>query len=144
MNQRELLELYNRGIINLDVYFESLRNLKRDKSKRVELNLKLSEKLGKEYDDFCKEIMTKDKQEVFDRADEIAIKGEIKNTLEELDLFDEEKEVIISQDNVLSDFYNDWIHSSTPLGDVLRCSLEDTIKILMKYKKKENIEYERK
>lgn len=143
MNQKELLEMYNKGEISFDVYVEALRNLHREKSKSAELNVKLNEKLDKEYEDFCKEIMTKDKKEIFDRAYEITVKEEIKETLKDLDMFNEEKEIIISQDDILTEFYHDWLDSDVPLGDVLRYGLEESIAVLTRYKKKENKEDER-
>ena len=135
MNNKELLNKYQRGEISLEEYILILRNQNAsiNKNKRIDLNNALADKLDKEYKDFCKEIMTKDKKEIFDKAYEITVKDELKEELKNMELYDAEKEMIILQDDVLNEFYKDWLDCNTPLGDVLIENLEESIATLTRY-----------
>ena len=111
---------------------ELLRKHQREE-KRIDLDNALAEKLDKEYTEFCEKIMTKDKEEIFDKAYEITVKDELKEELKNMDLYDTEKEMIILQDDVLNEFYKDWLDCDVPLGDVLRNNLEESISTLTRY-----------
>ena len=111
---------------------ELLRKHQREE-KRIDLDNALAEKLDKEYTEFCERIMTKDKEEIFDKAYEITVKDELKEELKNMDLYDTEKEMIILQDDVLNEFYKDWLDCDVPLGDVLRNNLEESIATLTRY-----------
>ena len=135
MNNKDLLNKYQRGEISLEEYILILRNQNAsiNKNKRIDLNNALADKLDKEYKDFCREIMTKDKKEIFDKAYEITVKDELKEELKNMELYDAEKEMIILQDDVLNEFYKDWLDCNTPLGDVLIENLEESIATLTRY-----------
>ena len=135
MKNKDLLKKYQKEEIDLEEYILTSRNRTKnvDMKKRIDLNNKLADKLDKEYKDFCKEIMTKDKKEIFDRAYEITVKGELKEELKNMELYDTEKEMIILQDDVLNEFYKDWLDCNTPLGDVLIENLEESVATLTRY-----------
>lgn len=135
MKNKDLLKKYQRGEIDLEEYFLILRDQTKstDINKRINLNNALADKLDKEYKDFCREIMTKDKKEIFDKAYEITVKDELKEELKNMELYDAEKEMIILQDDVLNEFYKDWLDCNTPLGDVLIENLEESIATLTRY-----------
>ncbi len=135
MKNKDLLKKYQKGKIDLEEYILTSRNRTKnvDMKKRIDLNNKLADKLDKEYKDFCKEIMTKNKKEIFDRAYEITVKDELKEELKNMELYDTEKEMIILQDDVLNEFYKDWLDCDVPLGDVLRENLEESVATLTRY-----------
>ncbi len=137
MNNIELLKKYQKGEISLDEYVEILRT-QSNKNRHIDLNNALVEKLDKEYKEFCNKIMLKDKKEIFDKAYEITVKDEIKEELKNMEMYDAEKEIIIAQDNILNEFYYDWLNSDIPLGDVLRCDLEESIATLTRYMGRKN------
>lgn len=137
MNNIELLKKYQKGEISLDEYVEILRT-QSNKNRHIDLNNALAEKLDKEYKEFCNKIMLKDKKEIFDKAYEITVKDEIKEELKNMEMYDAEKEIIIAQDNILNEFYYDWLNSDIPLGDVLRCDLEESIATLTRYMGRKN------
>ena len=142
MKNDKLLNEYKSGKISLDEYILTLReqnanvtkhNNHKFKHKMVDLDKALADKLDKEYKDFCRKIMTKDKKEIFDRAYEITVKDELKEELKNMELYDAEKEMIILQDDVLNEFYKDWLDCDVPLGDVLRENLEESVATLTRY-----------
>lgn len=137
MNNIELLKKYQKGEISLDEYVEILRT-QSNKNRHIDLNNALAEKLDKEYKEFCNKIMLKDKKEIFNKAYEITVKDEIKEELKNMEMYDAEKEIIIAQDNILNEFYYDWLNSDIPLGDVLRCDLEESIATLTRYMGRKN------
>lgn len=137
MNNIELLKKYQKGELSLDEYVEILRT-QSNKNRHIDLNNALAEKLDKEYKEFCNKIMLKDKKEIFNKAYEITVKDEIKEELKNMEMYDAEKEIIIAQDNILNEFYYDWLNSDIPLGDVLRCDLEESIATLTRYMGRKN------
>lgn len=107
------------------------------KNKLENLDKKLAEKLDKEFNEFCKNLMKKDKKIIMNKAYEKTVKEEIKDELKNMDLYNKEKQIMIAQDNLLNEFYHDWLDCDTPLGESLRYNLEESIATLTRYKGKE-------
>ena len=102
-------------------------------SKKIDSENALNYFLESEFDDFKEDIIQKSKKEIFDRAYEITAKMEIKDLIKHMNLHRAEKEMLILQDNILDDIYQDWLKDDTPLGSSMENSIERSIDILTKH-----------
>lgn len=126
--------LYKRGIIDSKEY---------EKMKVVDLDLALETKLEREIKAFKKDLKKLPKNKIIDKAYELTAKEEIKNTLINMDLHDAEKEMLFYQDDILNEFYHDWLDCDVPLGDSMQYCIEESIATLTKYMGKKNNQKER-
>jgi len=116
MNKYEIL--YKRGLISYEEFQE--------KEQQLALDLQFEDKLNKELYQFKKNLKRKSKKEIINRSYELTCKEEIKHEL--LNLSDDKKEFLYLQDEeLLSEFYNDWLKFDTPLVDSMRGSIDETI-----------------
>jgi len=116
MNKYEIL--YKRGLISYEEFQE--------KEQQLALNLQFEDKLNKELYQFKKNLKRKSKNEIMNRSYELTCKEEIKHEL--LNLSDDKKEFLYLQDEeILSEFYNDWLKFDAPLVDSMRGSIDETI-----------------
>ena len=63
-----------------------------------------------------------------------------------MNLYSAEKEMLFLQDDILNEFYHDWLDCDTPLGESMQPCLQESIATLTKYigkKIKNNNEQER-
>ena len=132
MNKYE--ELYKRGIIDAKEY---------ENIKVIDLDLALETKLEREFNHFKRGLKKLPKNKIIDKAYEITAKEEIKDTLINMELHDAEKEMLFMQDDVLNEFYHDWLDCDVPLGDSMQYCIEESIATLTKYMGKKNISKER-
>lgn len=132
MNKYE--ELYKRGIIDTKEY---------ENIKVVDLDLALETKLEREFNHFKKGLKKLPKGKIIDNAYEITAKEEIKDILINMNLHDVEKEMLFMQDDVLNEFYHDWLDCDVPLGDSMQYCIEESIATLTKYMGKKNNQKER-
>lgn len=102
-------------------------------TKKIDSENALNYFLESEFDDFKEDIIQKSKKEIFDRAYEITAKMEIKDSIKHMNLHRAEKEMLILQDNILDDIYQDWLKDDTPLGSSMENSIERSIDILTKH-----------
>lgn len=102
-------------------------------SKKIDSENALNYFLESEFDDFKEDIIQKSKKEIFDRAYEITAKMEIKDLIKHMNLHRAEKEMLILQDNILDDIYQDWLKEDTPLGSSMENSIERSIDVLTKH-----------
>lgn len=126
--------LYKRGIIDSKEY---------EKMKVVDLDLALETKLEREFKAFKKDLKELPKNKIIDKAYELTAKEEIKDTLINMDLHDAEKEMLFYQDDILNEFYHDWLNCDVPLGDSMQYCIEESIATLTKYIGKKNNQKER-
>lgn len=68
-------------------------------------------------------------------AYEITVKEEIKNNLKDMDLYPLEVKALLKQNDILNEFYHDWLNVDTPLGEVLENSIEESIAMVTRYYK---------
>ncbi len=116
MNKYEIL--YKIGLISYEEY--------REKSQQLVFDLQFEYKLNKELYQFKKNLKRKSKNEIINRSYELTCKEEIKHEL--LNLSDDKKEFLYLQDDdILSEFYNDWLKFDAPLVDSMRGSIDETI-----------------
>ena len=131
MNKYE--ELYKRGIIDSNEL---------EKIKVIDLDLALQTKLEREFNYFKKSLKKLPKNKIIDKAYELTSKEEIKDILINMDLYEAEKEMLFLQDDILNEFYHDWLDCDVPLGDSMQYCVEDSVATLTKYmgKKKNYLE----
>ena len=121
MNKYEIL--YKRGLISYEEYQE--------KSLQLDLYVQFEDKLNKELKQFKKNLKRKSKNEIMDTAYELTCKEEIKQEL--LNLDDDKKEFLYLQnENILNEFYSNWLKYDSPLSDSIRDSIDETINRKMK------------
>ena len=132
MNKYE--ELYKRGIIDAKEY---------ENIKVIDLDLALETKLEREFNHFKRGLKKLPKNKIINKAYEITAKEEIKDTLINMELHDAEKEMLFYQDDILNEFYHDWLDCDVPLGESMQYCIEESIATLTKYMGKKNISKER-
>lgn len=132
MNKYE--NLYKRGIIDDTEY---------EKIKVVDLDLALQLKLERELNHFKRSLYKLPKKKIIEKAYELTSKEAIKDTLIYMDLYDAEKEILFYQDDILNEFYQDWLDCDVPIGDSMQYCIEESIATLTKYMGKRNTEIER-
>ena len=123
MNNLDML--YKKGLIDTKEYHERL--------KIVDLDLALETKLKSEFKAFKKDLKKLPKNKIIDKAYELISKEEIKDTLLNMDLHEAEKEMLFYQDDVLNEFYHDWLDCDVPLGDSMQYCIEESVATLTKY-----------
>ena len=101
---------------------------------------KLNKKLEKEYTEFLKEMRNKPKDDIIKGAYEITVKEELKDTIGYMNLHPTEIQALLNEDNVLTEFYHDWLDEDSSLGEVLENSIGESIAILTRYFNKNNKE----
>ena len=126
--------LYQRGLIDSKEY---------EKIKVVDLDLALETKLEREFKAFKKDLKKLPKNKIIDKAYELTAKEEIKDTLINMNLHDAEKEMLFLQDDILNEFYHDWLDCDVPLGDSMQYCIEESVATLTKYMGKKYNQKER-
>ncbi len=127
----ELIEKFKNGDLSAEKYKDiiehSIKTLKNQNS--------LEEKLEKEFKDFYNKTKTKSSDEIMQYAYEITVKEEIKNNLKDMDLYPLEVKALLKQNDILNEFYHDWLNVDTPLGEILENSIEESIAMVTRYYK---------
>lgn len=103
--------------------------------KQLEEKNSLDEKLDNEFTSFCENAKTKSPQEILNSAYEITVKEEIKDSLKSMELYPLEVSALLKQNDILSEFYHDWLNVDTPLGEVLENSIQESIAMVTRYYK---------
>lgn len=140
MKKSKLLKLFQKGTITLDEYRSKLEEYKRKNGEIIDLDIAFEDKLEKEFIDYCNRLLKKDKNTIINSAYEKIVKEEIKDELKNMDLHDKEKECMLLQEDLLNEFYHDWLDCDTPLGESLRDNLQESIAVLTRYYKNKNNE----
>ncbi len=112
----------------MDKFFKRNKN-----TKNINTDNALDYLLEKEFEKFKENMMKKSKEEIFDSAYEITVKKEIKDELKYMNLHRAEKEMLTLQDDILNEFYYDWLNEDTPLVDSMKPCIEESVSTLTKY-----------
>lgn len=111
-----------------------MKNKKIEKTEEeINLDLILTNKLEDEFKEFKKGLKKLPKNKIIEKAYELTSKEEIKDTLINMELYDAEKEMLFLQDDVLNEFYHDWLDCDIPLGDSMKECIEESVATLSKY-----------
>ena len=101
--------------------------------KQLEEKNNLDKKLDNEFSNFCEKTKTKSPQEILNSAYEITVKEELKDSLKNMNLFPLEITALLKQNDILNEFYHDWLNIDTPLGEVLENSIQESISMVTRY-----------
>lgn len=101
--------------------------------KNKNFDIKLKEKVEREFNDFKKELKNKSKDEIINSAYEIVSKEEIKNTLEFIDLHPKEKQALIKDNDLLNEFYHDWLDADSQFGEIMVDSMIETVGFITRH-----------
>ena len=101
--------------------------------KNKNLDIKLKEKVEREFNDFKKELKNQSKDEIINSAYEIVSKEEIKNTLEFIDLHPKEKQALIKDNDLLNEFYHDWLDADSQFGEIMVDSMIETVGFITRH-----------
>lgn len=132
----KLIEKLKNGDLSAEKYKgiieHSIKTLKNQNS--------LEEKLEKEFKDFYNKTKTKSPDEIMQSSYEITVKEEIKNNLKDMNLYPLEVKALLKQNDILNEFYHDWLDVDTPLGEILENSIEESIAMVTRYYKSKSKE----
>lgn len=109
------------------------KNAHNQKRKKFDIDKALADKLDREFKEYCQSLMKKDKKAIINSAYEITVKEELKEEIKNMNLYEQEKEMMFLQDDILNEFYHDWLDCDTPLGESLRACLEESVAVLTRY-----------
>ena len=115
-----------------------MNKYKKLNKREMNLDYALERKLEREFNDFKKGLNKLPKDKIIEKAYEITSKEEIKDMLINMDLHDLEKEIIFLQEDVLNEFYHDWLDCDVPLGESMQYCIEESVATLTKYMGKKN------
>lgn len=104
--------------------------------KNKNLDIKLKEKVEREFNDFKKELKNKSKDKIIKSAYEIVSKEEIKNTLEFIDLHPKEKQALLKDNDLLNEFYHDWLDADSQFGEIMVDSMIETVGVITRHQMK--------
>ena len=108
--------------------------------KAEELKEKLFAKLETELKNFEQKLKQKTVDEILESAYELTVKREIISEIKGKNLDEDELKALLKEDNLLSEFYEDWRNSDGRLGEEISYIMDDTIDIVVKeYEKEKNI-----
>ena len=122
--EEEIEEKYKKGIISLDEYDELIGD---------KLSTMIMTKVKNEFNDYKKKLLELPKELIVDKSYETAVKQEFIDELEYKDLYIDEKKALINRDNLLDEFYNDWLDTDAGLYEAIDNSFEETLTYLTRY-----------
>lgn len=126
-----------------DESVEAYKSVIEDRYKKLKNRDKLDEKLDKEYQNFLEEIRSASKDKILSSSYELTIKEEIRLLIKSMDLHPKEVNLMLNIENILHEFYIDWLDIDIDLGEVLSYSVNDSIASVTKnynLKEKQNKE----
>ncbi len=126
----ETLEKLKNGQTVLSKSYEVILNDYLNKLRNIDL---FERKLDTEFDNYCNLLKRKTADEIIDSAYELVVKQEIKDYLKNMDLFPKEVRILLGQDDILNEFYHDWLNVDTPLGESLENSVSESISMVTRY-----------
>ena len=133
-----IIREYGKGNISLKECYRKLAVRQENKDNIRDLTEILNQKLEKEFEDFCRKMEEKEPKEIVKKAYEITVKEELKEEIKNMRLAEKEKAIMIDQNDLLTEFYHDWLNTDVPLGESLRDTLEDSVAMLTRYYGKQN------
>ncbi len=133
-----IIREYGKGKISLKECYKKLAERQNNKGNIKDLTEILNQKLEREFKDFCDKIEEKKPKEIVKKAYEITVKEELKEEIKNMRLEEKEKAIMIDQNDLLTEFYHDWLNTDIPLGESLRDTLEDSVAMITRYYGKQN------
>lgn len=120
----EIEEKYKKGIISFDEY----EKLVGDK-----LTTMIKAKVKNEFNNYKKKLLELPKELIIDKSYETTVKQEFIDELKYKDLYIDEKKALINRDNLLDEFYKDWLDTDAELYEAIDNSFDETVIYLTRY-----------
>ena len=133
-----IIREYGKGKISLKECYKKLAERQNNIGNIKDLTEILNQKLEREFKDFCNEMEEKKPKEIVKKAYEITVKEELKEEIKNMRLEEKEKAIMIDQNDLLTEFYHDWLNTDITLGESLRDTLEDSVAMITRYYGKQN------
>ena len=137
----EIIEHFARGRISLsDCYDMINERLKQKKTnyKVEDLREILDEKVESEFKKFKESLKEKSKEEIIEKYYETTAKSELIDEIKNMNLHDKEVAIMINQDDLLTEFYHDWLDSDVPLGESMKDTIQESVASITRYYGKQN------
>lgn len=105
------------------------------------LKIKLENEFSKYADNIIKNYTP---EQILKKSYETTVKEQLKDEITNRDLSKEQIRALLKTDNLLDEFYNDWLDEDSRLGEILENSIDTTLDIVEtnfnKVKNNRNIE----
>ncbi len=137
----EIIEHFARGRISLNDCYEMLNGRLEQKKtdyKVTHLREILDEKVEIEFKKFKDSLKEKSKEEIIEKYYETTAKSELKDEIKNMNLHDKEVAVMINQDDLLTEFYHDWLDSDVTLGESMQDTIQESVASITRYYGKQN------
>ena len=92
----------------------------------------LVEKLEKEYEKYKKNLLLKSKEEILENSYETTVKEEIVDILSYSNLDNREIKALLEDNDILTEFYQDWLDCDTPLYASMEYCVQDSVDIVLR------------
>lgn len=107
---------------------------------KTELKAKLDNKIDKEYEDLLADLQNFTPQVIIERAYEKVSKEEMIYRIKEKDYTINELKILLKQDNLLQECYDEWLDSDGGFNQVLEDSVDERIEFIIEESEKESRE----
>ena len=107
---------------------------------KTELKAKLDNKIDKEYEDLLADLRNSTPQVIIERAYEKVSKEEMIYRIKEKDYTINELKILLKQDNLLQECYDEWLDNDGGFHQVLEDSVDERIKFIIEESEKESRE----
>lgn len=100
----------------------------------------LAEKLEKEYENYKNNLLSKTKEEILENSYETTVKQEIMDILSYSNLDNLEIKALLEDNDILTEFYQDWLDDDTPLYQSMEYCVQDSVDIVLRcYNKRQKL-----
>ena len=107
---------------------------------KTELKAKLDNKIDKEYESLLADLRNSTPQVIIERAYEKVSKEEMIYRIKEKDYTINELKILLKQDNLLQECYDEWLDSDGGFNQVLEDSVDERIEFIIEESEKESRE----
>ena len=91
----------------------------------------LNKKIDQEFFKFKQDLIEKyTSKEIINKAYEIAVKEQIADEIKFRNFDNSEIKALLKQDDLLNEFYSEWLSEDTRLGEILDTSIDETIEFI--------------
>ena len=103
---------------------------------KTELKEKLDNKIDKEYENLLADLRNSTPQVIIERAYEKVSKEEMIYRIKEKDYTINELKILLKQDNLLQECYDEWLDSDGGFNQVLEDSVDERIEFIIEESEK--------
>ena len=99
------------------------------------LNRELAKKVQREFDEFRKDILTQNPQEIYDSACQIVLKSDIAECFSKPNYSPQASKALMKSPNLLQDIYEEWLETDYSHTEELSCTVTDFKNYMIKTEK---------